>query len=343
MEFTCKRLRAECKQTDLPGIGGGQLPGSVGGPVVISASVGNRGRNLHHDTVTIQDALNRVPAAQGGANPPLTADGICGARTIAAIQAFQLKHFGWNGADGLVEPNRQTIAKLNEILGTDIAAKAGAGGAGAGTLVLPDLTASLARAMLLVRAAQNNLIAASPVLESSGGSSGTFEVFGREFKMRALNQHFEIDRFPNKRQIFNIILNVYDRMKQVFQRPGGLWGPATFEPDPVNDPSLAYTNFAGFFKGGQFRMHRGQRIRLDTIYVCLAFTRLQTLDEQALVHVHELAHFVGRPEFIGDHAYNFQENGARLRRLPPNLKVLTAESYSNFAWEAAHPGIPVPI
>jgi hypothetical protein len=348
MLLTCKRLRGDCAALELSAIGGDEPPVSpaepVGGQIEISAPVGINGRNLPADTVTIQDALNRVPLDQGGAKPPLDVDGKCGPKTKGAIQAFQIKHFGWKGADGLVEPNRQTIAKLNEILGTSgVVGKAAPGAAAPAPLVLPDLTASFARALQLVRAAQHNLFAASPVLERSGRSTGPFDVFGREFKMRALNKHFEIDTFPDKRRTFNIILNVYDRMRQVFQRPGGLWGPATFEPDPVNDPNLAYTNFAGFFKGGQFRFHRGKRIRLDTIYVCLGFTQLKTVDEQALVHIHELAHFVGNPEFIGDHAYNFQESGAKLRRLPPNLKVLTAESYSNFAWEASHPGTPVPI
>lgn len=38
-----------------------------------------------------------------------------GPKTNGAIQSFQLKHFGWSGADGRVDPGRQTLAKLNEL------------------------------------------------------------------------------------------------------------------------------------------------------------------------------------------------------------------------------------
>ena len=65
---------------------------------------------------TIQDALNRVTVANaaGGPMPFLAVDGICGPKTNAAIARFQqvqLKIF-----DGVIEPNKKTILKLNEIL-----------------------------------------------------------------------------------------------------------------------------------------------------------------------------------------------------------------------------------
>lgn len=79
----------------------------------ISASVGLRGVNRPDDTTTIQKLLNQVPAAQGGPSPLLVVDGLCGNKTNSAIQAFQLKQFGWSGADGKVDPGKQTLAKLN--------------------------------------------------------------------------------------------------------------------------------------------------------------------------------------------------------------------------------------
>jgi len=45
---------------------------------------------------------------------PLAVDGICGRKTIRAIQTFQLHHFGWRGADGRVDPYGPTLAKLDE-------------------------------------------------------------------------------------------------------------------------------------------------------------------------------------------------------------------------------------
>jgi hypothetical protein len=81
----------------------------------ISASVGRLATNKSDDVFTIQELLNAVPAAEGGPTPPLELDGLSGPKTISAIQHFQLKHFGFKGADGKVEPGKQTLAKLNEI------------------------------------------------------------------------------------------------------------------------------------------------------------------------------------------------------------------------------------
>ncbi len=81
----------------------------------ISKSVGRAGANRKPVVLTIQDLLNQVPSAKGGAAPKLKLDGLRGAKAERAFSTFQLKHLGWKGADGLVEPQRQTIAKLNEL------------------------------------------------------------------------------------------------------------------------------------------------------------------------------------------------------------------------------------
>jgi hypothetical protein len=44
----------------------------------------------------------------GGVNHP------GGPKTIDAIQKFQLFHFGWNGTDGRVGPDGQTLRKLHQ-------------------------------------------------------------------------------------------------------------------------------------------------------------------------------------------------------------------------------------
>lgn len=82
----------------------------------IRASVGAMGGvNLIEDVRTVQELLNGVPPGQGGPAPPLVVDGVCGPKTINAIQKFQLHHFGWSGADGRVDPGGPTIQKLNEL------------------------------------------------------------------------------------------------------------------------------------------------------------------------------------------------------------------------------------
>ncbi|MEX2139380.1 MAG: peptidoglycan-binding protein [Pirellulales bacterium] len=81
----------------------------------ISATVGRASRNEPIDVIRIQELLNNVSPGEGGPTPQLEVDGLCGPKTQHAIQTFQLKHFGFKGADGRVEPGKQTLAKLNEI------------------------------------------------------------------------------------------------------------------------------------------------------------------------------------------------------------------------------------
>ena len=80
---------------------------------LITASVGINGVNRPSDVRTVQELLNQVPVGSGGPSPPLKVDEICGPETKAAIQKFQLHHFGWAGADGRVDPNGPTHIKLH--------------------------------------------------------------------------------------------------------------------------------------------------------------------------------------------------------------------------------------
>ncbi|MFN7931781.1 MAG: hypothetical protein U0R19_00565 [Bryobacteraceae bacterium] len=85
-------------------------------PITITDKVGILCINRPEDVAKIQDALNRVPPTQGQAVPPLVPNGFCDKKTTDAIQKFQLKQFGWSGADGKIFPGGQTITRLNELL-----------------------------------------------------------------------------------------------------------------------------------------------------------------------------------------------------------------------------------
>lgn len=88
------------------------MPGSI---TTLTASVGRMGGVNRPDDVTkVQRLLNKVPVTEGGPKAPLAVDGLCGPKTINAIQTFQLRHFGWKGADGRVDPYGPTLAKLDE-------------------------------------------------------------------------------------------------------------------------------------------------------------------------------------------------------------------------------------
>ena len=84
-------------------------------PRTISKSVGLKGVNRSADVKTVQQLLNGVPANEGRPKPKLVEDSLCGNKTINAIHRFQLKHFGWKGADGRVDPGHRTINKLNSL------------------------------------------------------------------------------------------------------------------------------------------------------------------------------------------------------------------------------------
>ena len=334
--FIYKTIGGGCEKSHAPKAqGSAPAPApSATGAITILNSVGNRGRNDRNDVTTIQSALVRIGPAQGGQGPLFEVDGSCGPKSINAIQRFQLKHFGWSGADGLVEPGRQTIQKMNQFLGSAAPAKVLQQSNGGGALTQDELRASIDLAQRWILAAQANVIAAMPLLESSGHSGG-LQVFSREARMKMLNKHFQIDGHGIPKQRVQFILKTFDRMRQVFQRPAGMWGESAFEPDPLNTPKVAaYTWWGGFYKGGQSRNEAGHKIRLDTIYLCPDLKKLSG-DIKAFVVIHELAHFVGHPEYIDDHAYNFQGKGAKIKGLTPQLRMLNAESYANFAFESA--------
>lgn len=318
---TCQRCftLASLEDTGPPGISGDE-------EITISASVGAYGANYSSDVVTIQKALNQVPPDNGGASPKLVIDGKCGPKTKQAIQVFQIKHFGWKGADGLIERGKQTLAQLNEVLGKKI-------GSGDPQYLV---TASVINfALSMVTAAQTNMSTALLYLDSKA-SNRSLPSFSREFKMRLLNKHFSLDSSNDRMNTYNKIKLKYDRMKQVFQRPGGPWGFAVFERDPYKEDYMAYVYGGGYFKPGQIWYHRGKKNRLDSIYLCTRFYDMADQHYQSFILVHELAHFVGQFDEISDYAYNHEGSprGTKVKNLSHELKALNAECYANFAYEA---------
>jgi hypothetical protein len=80
----------------------------------ITQSVGASGANKPADVTEIQQLLNKVPVAQGGAAPPFFVFGTCDAATLAAIlrfQKIQVPKF----ADGRIDPGGPTLARLNAL------------------------------------------------------------------------------------------------------------------------------------------------------------------------------------------------------------------------------------
>jgi peptidoglycan L-alanyl-D-glutamate endopeptidase CwlK len=76
--------------------------------VPLRGSVGVKGKNLRDDVVVVQQLLKSK-----GVNPGKV-DGICGAKTVTAICAFQKKFM--STPDGLIEPGRTTWKKIAAIV-----------------------------------------------------------------------------------------------------------------------------------------------------------------------------------------------------------------------------------
>ncbi len=81
--------------------------------LIITQSVGGKGKNLKPDVLKIQAALNNVKPVLTVI--PLKVDGVYGKKTGEAIIAFQKKHLAMLNPDGRIDPNGRTIQKLKQV------------------------------------------------------------------------------------------------------------------------------------------------------------------------------------------------------------------------------------
>jgi len=79
--------------------------------ITITGSVGKDGINRHHDVEIVQTLINRQAKSIAPLRP-LRVDGVVGARTIAAIEAYQRNVLSEAEPDGLVDTNGKTIRSL---------------------------------------------------------------------------------------------------------------------------------------------------------------------------------------------------------------------------------------
>jgi peptidoglycan hydrolase-like protein with peptidoglycan-binding domain len=80
---------------------------------IITASVGNNGKNKYKDVVIVQELLNHCLHLLAGTKA-LDADGKIGAKTIAAITSFQARVVLMSQPDGRVDPGGKSLKFLNE-------------------------------------------------------------------------------------------------------------------------------------------------------------------------------------------------------------------------------------
>ena len=296
-------------------LNGSEVARAPGGPrkfsstdLVLTRPVGVGAALAGPDVVTVQKALNDVTPALGGPVEKLVPDGKVGRLTIAAIERFQLHHFGFK--DGRVDLFGKTHPKLSSSRPSKLAFVDAAKG-------------NLALALNTVRAAGAKLLLAQSELLTGGG------LLGRR-NLDLADRHFDVLKSTNPREAIERLKHVYDRMLSVFARPGGLWGFNAFDADPFTEDAGAFTFWGGFDRQGQFSGWQ----RLDAIYIC-EFYRTANPDYRIFSIVHELAHFVGpgTGNLIDDHGFGRSVSPV-VKNLPPALKQRNAQSFANFAFEA---------
>jgi peptidoglycan hydrolase-like protein with peptidoglycan-binding domain len=280
--------------------------------------------NLPLDVKVIQSALNDTSPEVGGASPPQRLDGDAGPLTRAAIRQFQRHHFGFH--DGRVDINKFTIIRLNELRARRLHPNR-----------IAIIAAYLQEALRVIRAGETNLLMAQAVVHTRDG--GGIPALGRTERMRKVNLHFQADKSGTPDLTIREVLRIYQRMKTVFQRPGGIWGIQVFEVNYFPDmerKSAAWTTAGGFDLPNQLR--DGEPARADRIYLTGAIDRGSP---QATVMriIHELAHFVGPQDGHGA----IDDNGVggvwvdapQVVRLGPAQRLKTAQLYATFAMDCA--------
>jgi len=307
----------------MPSVGSCQLvpllSSGLTGPIAIEKPVGSGplARNQASDVRIIQEALNQVArkGAAGGAAPSLKVDGICGPRTKAAISRFQqvqLKIF-----DGVIEPNKKTIIRLNEIIEP---------------VSDEDLRNKLLLALPLVRlaigAALRNLQAVIANGPATTGPAATAS--------DRLNRHFRLNTLSASSQAEARIdlFGTFTRFNTVISNPQVFNIDVADEFDlNKSDPQIALTTLQGFFEEGAVDKSNGRR--LDRIHLGLGFFAPRVNgDFAAFIILHELAHFIGRAngQDIDDFGKGWFDD-LFVKPLSAVERLSNADSYAGFAHE----------
>lgn len=285
---------------------------------------GPKAKNLDRDVRTIQESLNKIKTSQGGPAKALVVDGLCGPKTNKAIWDFQFHHFKFKGADGVIEPSKQSIQRINQILFSTLP-------------VDPNTNAEIRLKVVqhlnlvgrATHAAQTNaLLATSPKGAIDLGQSTANDRLDRHFGLKTLSAGARTTAIRS-------IAEVYNKYATALLMPsdfGGL-GAGAFEADPTGNPRIAFTFGNGFFLKGQRDPVRN--IPLDRIFLGRrAFFAINDGEFCSFIMLHEMAHFVGfgAQELIGDNGRGWFTD-PEISRLPANQRLHNADSYAGFADE----------
>jgi peptidoglycan hydrolase-like protein with peptidoglycan-binding domain len=328
----------------------GQFPGAAASPATprtlkIGRSVGRNGVNQKADTLLVQAALNAVPQAAGGPAMPLAADGIVGPLTCAAIRQFQQRWFSGASVDGRVDPDGQSIRKLNELGSTIIR-----NGTGVPQIlpVTPEMQAALnavADAKQLVNGALVRLGRITPLYNTGQTSFASGNAEQRHFEW-----HFRAHKVAKPALHVRSVTAMFERMRKCLnnERPNIPFASLV----PLFAMGLATHTYNAFAPHGGFAAtmtdlsdHDGRAtLKVPSAFIYLHPGKMVTPS----VLVHELSHFCGgKPEeaSVVGHYSNITPwpNGMRDPDGSRNYRDMTPSDALTNAWSYqlyASPDIP---
>jgi hypothetical protein len=287
--------------------------------VQIKESVGLHGRNVFEDVYKVQYALNKVPPIDGGPPTPIKIDGKCGPQTIKTIQNFQLKHFGWSGADGRIDPGKRTHKKLIEVSGRYD--------------VYPSLPLDMVNDAWFFAAMMQHVpftkqcihAAMAKILSAMNGG-----LFGAE-ALNLLNRHFLIDKNPSPSAAMQKIYDHYGYMLNVLNRPDNYF---TLDTDNRGETisTVAFARLGGFFETDK----NGNKVTNGRIVFRRgAYFATQIPDFAAFVFIHELRHFVEREGQSGHFGKGWVTDPG-MQALSAKDRLANCDTYGGFALESKH-------
>lgn len=314
-------------------------PENHGGSISIRSGVGDwpppRCHNYPDDVRQIQLALNRFSPNEGGPNPPLSADGVIGPKTKAAIYHFQrvwdIHPDGVGGtkpADGVVDMRGHTIQRLS-------------GGPGRPIDLPAEVLARIPRAMQIIGMVGAVLPLAKQHFAKRGLGGLPSLQSANKLQADKLDRHFHLSKTRDPVDRVNRIEKIFQRMKTVIGFPPMAQMAFIDEPPDRDVGAFMYTSMGGF--------HRKERNNPDNywpelglwkgnIYLCPK-SRLLGQEAFAYAIIHELAHFVGPTADyailgtgIDDWAY-FRKDPIKYRNLSPDEAIWNADTYSMYAFE----------
>jgi hypothetical protein len=305
-----------CKVAPAQEYNGGGDARRIEGDVVISAPVGQGGKNVPSDVSAIQYGLDQVFPIDGGPNPPLKIDGICGPKTRKAISDFQLKQFGWSGCDGRIDPGKQTITRLNEKRQRWIQPHLPPSLETDGWL-LANLLRHVPYTRSCIQAAMASINFARTGMGALPGASGL-----DSSPSALIERHYRLSKHANRNFALSLMFDTYSHMLNVLDRPDHFCTlDTTDEGEKIS--TVAFARLGGFFysKDGKIKFRRG------------AYFASEIQDFAAFVFIHELRHFVERGGDVGHHAKGWVTDEG-MQKLPAFRTVLNCDTYAGFALEA---------